>query len=463
MSVGNSSIELKEAFITIIKRALKTNISTNPVTLKQYESDFTHAFNYYTTSIAELYKKSDTKIQEQISQEFYYCRKKLHKAFVNIKLECEIPCIIGLEINPTTYKPKELLETSYIATNPLNLSCNDIESESDYHSDIEEESNITNEIIINNSNMALSKAEFLKICGSTINKPYLGEPNSLKSFTNSLELLNDLAENDVLKQTLVRFAKTKLQATAQAAVPDNTNSIEAIIQALNTKITPDDSKVIEGRLLALRTDKRGLQDFSKTAEDLSRDLKLALILEGVAENKANQMSIDKTIEMCRASTRNELVKAVVSSSTFKNPKEVLAKFVTEITQDKKEQQVLSFRTQPRNRHPQNRNQPNQSWSNRNTNNQINRRANYQNRNYSNNNNINQNPNNRRNSRGHNNNNYNNNNYNNNTNRTFYNSNRNHNVRLAQTPGNGHAPVQQSGLGEQSYQEPQTYQGLPNYH
>lgn len=39
-------------------------------------------------------------------------------------------------------------------------------------------------------------------------------------------------------------------------------------------------------------------------------------MEGISANKAQEMTIDTTVEMCRASPRSDLVKAILASTHF---------------------------------------------------------------------------------------------------------------------------------------------------
>lgn len=61
------------------------------------------------------------------------------------------------------------------------------------------------------------------------------------------------------------------------------------------------------------------------------------------------MAIEQTVSVCRLNARSNLVKSILASSTFSDPKEVVAKLVVEQTTEIKEQQVLSIRTHTRGR------------------------------------------------------------------------------------------------------------------
>lgn len=100
-----------------------------------------------------------------------------------------------------------------------------------------------------------------------------------------------------------------------------------IKDALAAKTKFDNSKVVEGRLLALKADQSKLNDYAKKAEELADSLKRALVLEGIPQSKANEMAIDKTVELCRSNARSDMVRGILA--------------ITETT----EKQILQFRRQ----------------------------------------------------------------------------------------------------------------------
>lgn len=177
---------------------------------------------------------------------------------------------------------------------------------------------------------------------------------------------------------LKSFILTKLQGKALEIIPETANTIEAIVNALKAKIKPENSKVVEGRMMALRADKSNLQDYAKRAENLADCLKRSLILEGISETKAQEMVIDKTIELCRANSNSPVVISILQSAKFDSAKEVVAKYIIQSNKSKHEQQILSFQKRQNNN--------NNQYGNRNNNYNRNNRQNFNRRSNSNGNN-----------------------------------------------------------------------------
>lgn len=270
-------------------------------------------------------------------------------------------------------------------------------------------SGITNKEI-NNTMSAPTKIEYLRQASQTINKSFTGDPLCLKSFIRSIKIMQSVTEA-VHLNLLKDFILTRLEGKALEVVPEEPENVDAIINALEKYIKPDNSKVITGRMLALRADKLKSSDFSKQAEELAEALQRSLIVEGFPRDKAEELSIEKTIDMCKGIAKTNYVKSVLASASFQSPQDVISKFIIEDNNEQIDKQVLAFRANDfnfkkrnnnRNFNNRNGNRSNRSYYyNNNNNNNNNRRGRNGNRNQgnyqnSNNNQYNDNNNQRRN-------------------------------------------------------------------
>lgn len=193
------------------------------------------------------------------------------------------------------------------------------------------------------SNMSMTIRDYLRLCAQTIPKNYSGDPLGLTAFIRAIRMLRDLTEENQ-EDSLLNFIMTRLEGKAQDAVPAEPESIQEIIDSLKEKIKHDSSKVISGRITAMKNQKIQMNDFSKQMEELTDSLKRALMFEGMTQDKANEMAVDKAVEICRASARSVETKAILGGGNFKDAKEVLSKFAIESSEEKeKEKQVFSFK------------------------------------------------------------------------------------------------------------------------
>lgn len=214
---------------------------------------------------------------------------------------------------------------------------------------------------------------FLKLCGSTINQSYSGDPLALKSFVNSINLLKSI---DPTKANILKlFVQAKLIGKALECVRSDPASVDEIIADLEKYIKPDNSKVIEGRMQALRFSSNRAQEFTEQAEKLADALQRTLKIEGMTPEKAMEETVDRTVDMCRQSAHTDFIRSVLASTTFATPKDVLAKFVIESSKEKTEKQILTMRSQNnRTNNFQNRNVNGRGRGNFNRNRQNNQNA-----------------------------------------------------------------------------------------
>lgn len=341
MSQSNDEIfiSLKDAFVKAYKKVLKQQISKNKLTLDSYKQELTNTYNQLVQFLKEIHTDTDKEdIKQYVVDTFVKARIKLAECFIKLETNIVIPD-----------ENFELIDPSVLIESNLNESYEQfldekVGTDSDEYLENVSDNNL-NKTDKNSENkteiMATTLIDFIKLCASTI-PTFDGNPLLLNSFINAINLVEPLATTPALTETFINFIKTKLSGKALEALPDIANTKAIIENALKSKIKPESSKVIEGRLAALKADRNSLQNFSKIAEELSDNLKRSLIMEGMTVEKANEVAIDKTVKMCRASARTDLARAVIASTKFENTKEVISAFIVEIGQEAEEKQVLAY-------------------------------------------------------------------------------------------------------------------------
>lgn len=391
------------------KRVLKKDLSKNKLKHIEYAIALITAYNEFASYAFNFFGVLTPRSQTDVKND-WSIRVKLNQSFSKILHKFEVP----KELNP------QQSGSNLQSANPETTSIAEAITETENDIAIGDLFTMANQ---------MTNLEFLNLASKYINKNYAGDPLALNSFINSLELLNDFA-TDALQPTLFRFVKSKLDGKALEAIQGNPdiNSVQKIIDSLKAQIRPVNSKVVAGRMLALKPDKTKLTEFSEQAESLAEALQRSLIIEGIPQAKAREMTIEKTVELCRTAAKSDLVKSVLAASHFDSPKEVIAKYLVENATETTEKQILSYQKYSnKNSHNRgnnrynNNNRGNRSCGNNNRNNYRGRRGN------------------RYNGRGNNRNSYNNgyrgNGQNNNDNRNY------RNVRYM---GNGEAPQIQLG-------------------
>lgn len=355
---------LKEEFGRVCKRVLKENLTTNPIKHREYLTDLATAYNAIISYIADFYDSFDAQTKEDFRTEWIAFRDKILRVYGKLNVSIHPPkhfftplVIADILRNYDENSASDVNTVQNTTETSTSIQLRPIDSVENKgtqtHTREEKESDSSDTEFFYDfeqifyTDMAppepMSKVDFLAIAGRTINHNYDGDPLGLAAFINSVGLLKEFTDAN-LNNIFLRFVKSKLVGKALESIPANPASVDEIIRALEEQIRPDNSKVVAGRLLALRPDKTKMVEFSDQAEKLAEALQRSLIIEGISQTKAREMSIEKTVEVCRGAARSDLVKSILASTKFESPKEVIAKYVVESSTEEREKQILAFKS-----------------------------------------------------------------------------------------------------------------------
>lgn len=355
----------KEDFIRASKRILKKNKPKNENTLKDIEKEIINAHDKICEYIAPFYDHFDTLEKQTYRNELIYLRDKTLKCFGALNCKKKVSNFILNTLNEndditdfsetdSNSEGEEELNGSFRST----FDDDSIFSKTLHNISIEHMSNgqtiaLTANLTKNTTNpltentdqtMAVTLIEYLRFAASVINKNYSGDPLALSAFINAVNLVKRADKNNEFVEDLRDFVLSKLEGKALECI-NQEGTLENILATLKEHIKPDSSSVITGRMLALKLSKHTTQNFAEEAEKLADALQRSLVVEGISLEKAKQMSVENTVKMCRQSARSDLVKSVLASTSFKDPKEVIAKLITEQTTHEQEKQILAFQNQ----------------------------------------------------------------------------------------------------------------------
>lgn len=320
---------------------------------EEYKKCLIQTYNDYIDHINVLIPELNTDEKLDIHEKFVAQYLKLKESFSILKLNYEFSTnlLLTIDINKVTAE----IETSTpdnnsdsnIKTNQDISNTKDSSTEQNQstatanlalasasHSQIpslhnsDSDDNSSTDTVID-STMAQTPKDFITMAHHMINYRYDGDPLALNSFLDAISLLEELVE-EANQNIFLKFIMTRLEGKARELIADDAKTVKDIVDALKAGIKTESSKVIEGRILALRADKSSLVKFAEQAEKLAEQFNRSLCVEGFSKEKAKEITIQKTVEMCRKSSRNDTVKAVLAASTFTEPKEVIAKMIVEI-------------------------------------------------------------------------------------------------------------------------------------
>lgn len=342
-----SITEERDKFMSIAKLILKRKLSKNPVTLEGYRGKIIEAYDDFAVFCEINYDDCLPDQRKIIDTHYAYIVRKFARCLRN--LNCN---------HPLRFKQFELIDESTIQFFK-NFDEENVLGEEYFSSDNSNSESVDNTVTSNPDannlescssepenktiKMAYDPTAFFNTCKSVLNTDFKGDPLELDAFVNKVQMLTTLAvlPNDVT--LLYSFVKTKLSGKALEATKQTDITTDLLIASLRAKIKPESSNVIKGKLTALRLANKSFQTFATEIEELSDAFKRSLIVEGFPEEKAIELTIEKTVEVCRNSAHSDIVKSVIASSKFATPKEAIAKFITETDTNKVERQVLALR------------------------------------------------------------------------------------------------------------------------
>lgn len=381
--------ELRQKFINVTKRILQDrNLSTNQATLQSYRDELIATYNALVSYSSSICMKTENEeARNVIHKRLITPKNRLIRSFkkLNIKISFAFDDILAYVILTGSSRPDSSQVNIDYDTYQENINASDSETEPDLashisagDSELESEpasqstlsfekpnpldfaasvsqtkiqltNSETQTINVTNTNkkpenMVQTPQEAVKIVSQTITKNFDGNPLQLKAFLIALTVLDGLIEVNN-KDLVIQSVLSKLEGKALECMPDDVDSFNKIKEILKKFIVYDNSKIIAGRMEALRADKTNLTEFTQKAESLADDLQRSLMAEGMTKEKALEMSVDKTIDMCRKSARTEIVKSVLASKTFTTPKDVVATFIIQGATEAQEKNVLAYQMQ----------------------------------------------------------------------------------------------------------------------
>lgn len=347
--------ELKENFQLVAKRILKSELTQNRDKHREYIRDLITGYNNIASLVEPHADSFDEDSKKYFIGEWRYIRDKIRKAFTRLGIETTLPSGI----------------LAHICVNEIlsiyNSNCFRNQAYEEFFGAFE---NFSPEIVYRDrtrkskrvimgedEDKKKAKKEFVRTASQQINYTYSGDPLKLDSFVNSINLLRELTEKEH-EMTLVTFVISRLEGKALQCVPAGCNNIDKLIEALKKRLKPIHSKVIMGKLMALRPDRSRLTDFADEAEKLAESLERSLVFEGIPQHKSHEMTIQKSLELCLSVAKSDFLRSVLTTTDYDTPGEVLSNYVVQSKADNDHRQVLAYKTSrnQNSRHNNNRGQ-----------------------------------------------------------------------------------------------------------
>lgn len=363
MSPTKSEIEFLKVKNATYK-VLRKEPSINPSTLQRYREEITTSYNDLCAYINSAYHQANSSGKASLDNKLEAARQLVINSFNALGCVYKLPDDIyeQIDLNQIGDVPNYIKE--HDSSVDSSSGCSSAISLHGFEEQSIERISENRPPISENPPPKMDAITLFNAVNRQFKSQYSGEPLGLQAFLDSVNILETFANTPALHANLFSYVKTKLEGRAREFITPEITTLEQLKLVLTDNIKPENSKVVEGRISALHYAYSKQEEFVAKAEQLSDALRRTLIVEGISAAKANEMVIEKTVELCRKSTQSDLVKSVLASTAFKSPKEVIAKLITESDNHVKEQKILRYNNMTRGQNSRGRGQNNRGKYNR---------------------------------------------------------------------------------------------------
>lgn len=300
--------EFDAKFKALKTKILRINATKDEKKINKYIKEVVDAYNSFVLFASPLFAKADFNLQLLLRNHFIKYRDNTVALFAVLKVEYaptnslhkQIELQIEVDSNPSSSPPASPLSNSPPPSPPPSPNMSE-----------------------------LTNIQFINACSRHITINYDGKFETLRSFIQKVKFLQTLATTEELSNTLTAYVMTKLDQKALSKVSEDPQNVDEIINCLKKKVTHESSKVLEGRMIALAIDNKPMATFQKQADSLADDYQQALVEEGIPLQIAEKLTLDKTIDLCRKNSKSSEVRAIICTSKYKTPADVVAVMVTE--------------------------------------------------------------------------------------------------------------------------------------
>lgn len=316
-----------DEFNFIKKQILNNKLSTDPIELEEHKWNIIQSYNNFLTVVVEDFQKVDQNGQSLLENKVKSAREKL-VACLNV-----LGCVYVLpnEIYGTVEAATIGSVAAVLERNEENLKALSSDEKASSKSELLTEErrqkvDLQEQYVIMADERRLRR-ELLEIVNRQIRKPYDGEPMGLQAFISNVEIVRDFATTNELREKLLIYVKGRLEGRAREIVTDDVETIEELMSKLRKEIVPEASAVVLSRIASLRYSRGNQEEFAGRAEELADALRRTLVMEGMTPDKANEVTIDKIIQLCCGNAGSNVVKAVLRASKFETAKEVVSTLI----------------------------------------------------------------------------------------------------------------------------------------
>lgn len=200
-------------------------------------------------------------------------------------------------------------------------------------------------LVTNEPIMSQTPIEFLNTASRLVPE-FDGKPENLRSFTDSLRLLDSLKGTH--ETVAVSLIKTKLKGHARNLVNEET-TINQIINTLNKSVKGESVDVLSAKIQNVRQNNKSANAYCSEIESLTKSLEGAYISDGLPCELAAKYSTQVAVKAMSTNCNLEKVKLIMEAGKFDNMNEAVGKFISSCTAATGQQNtVLYYGQRPNN-------------------------------------------------------------------------------------------------------------------
>lgn len=174
-----------------------------------------------------------------------------------------------------------------------------------------------------NTTMPQTAVEFLNTASRLI-PDFDGKSENLRSFTDSLELVDSL--KDTHETIAVSLIKTKLRGHARNLINKET-TIAQIIGKLKNSVKGESVDVISAKIQNLKQHNKAANAYCNEIESLTKALEGAYISDGLSCELAAKYSTRVAVKAMSTNCNLDKVKLIMEAGKFDNMNEAISKFI----------------------------------------------------------------------------------------------------------------------------------------
>lgn len=310
-------------------KCVNKNIYIRPETIRKHINSQVNALESIRDIVTKNFEKFTKEHKLETKELYWQLRDLLVKVLAKYNIKQHVPQDINepikIDLNIIFIPETENTLPSVTEGN----TDSETESETESVPEIEE--------------MTQTNVEFLNTASRLLTE-FDGKPENLRSFLDSIEIINSI--KDTHETIAVSLIKTKLKGNARNIISNET-TIAQITQKLQTTVKGESVEVLTAKLMSVRQNSKSANAYCSEVENLAKSLENAYISDGLTSEIAGKYSTQVAVKAMTKNCTIDKVKLIMEAGQFKTMNDVISKFVGSCTEATGQHNtILKFNQRP---------------------------------------------------------------------------------------------------------------------